>query len=1074
MPETGAIAIVGAGCRYPDAADPDRLWEMVLARRRPFRPIPRVRLDINDYLGPGPGEDGGADPDSTYTRLAAVLEGWRFARTRYRIPGATYRVTDTTHWLALDVAAQTLTSAGFPGAAGLDRDRVAVVIGNTLAGEFSRAVLMRLRWPYARRTLSQAMVSEGLDPAVAAGLLTSFERSYKASFPEPTDESLSGSLANVIAGRICNYFDLHGGGYTVDGACASSLLAIITACHTLLHGDVDLVLAGGIDLSLDPLELVGFARLGAISSGEMRVYDAEPTGFVPGEGCGMVALMRERDAAAAGLTPWAVIRGWGVSSDGRGGLTRPELGGQLLALRRAYRQAGFGPETVALFEGHGTGTAVGDRVEIEALIQAHDGQPRAIPAALGSIKANIGHTKAAAGVAGLIKATLALRHQVIPPTTGCAHPHELLTMPASPLQVTGVRPWPDAPLRAGVSAMGFGGINTHVVLEADPPRRRRALTAREQVLSAPSLSHEVFACGAASVRQLAATLTRIAEVAPAMSFADHADLAAALANGDTSRRLHPYRLAMVARDPSQLARRAQQALGLIAGLERAREGSLVTGTGVFAGRGESGGVGLLFPGQGAPVPARPGALGQVFPRASKYFTDPGPTEDGADTTHAQPAILRTSLAGLRWLERLGVRPNAAVGHSMGEITALCWAGALTEASALELVTARGRIMSELGAPETGMVSVSARPAVVTDLIAGTDLVIAADNGTAQVVAGSFADLDTVAARARQRGLATHRLPVSHAFHSPAIAAVRPVLGARLADLPVDRLAKTVYSTVYGRRLTRDDDLRRMLVEQLTAPVLFRQAAIDLAAECGVLVEVGPGHGLAALAADITAVPAVATDVGADSAESACMTAAALFAAGAVRGLTPLFAHQFRRSFDLWHDFEFLANPCEKAPVATGGIAALPHRPDTGRDERPDITQPTDRPVDVAGRVRSLIADALELPPAEIRETDRLLSDLHLNSLLVGQLAARAALECGRVVPAAPLSLADASVADIAAVVEALPLAGEQDPIGVAPGVADWHHVLVAETGPSDLALREAQAYPRCWRVEGASSSASTR
>ena len=486
MSETPAIAIVGAGCRYPDAADPDRLWEMVLARRRAFRPIPRARLDMSAYRGPGPGDSGRADPDSTYARLAAVLEGWRFDRARYRIPGATYRVADLTHWLALDVATQTFASAGFPDATGLDRDRVAVVIGNTLTGEFSRASSMRLRWPYARRTLAEAMAAEGLEPAVGDRLLARFERGYKAPFPEPTDESLSGGLANVIAGRICNYFGLHGGGYTVDGACASSLLAIITACQTLLHGDVDLVLAGGVDLSLDPMELVGFARLGAISGNGMRIYDAEPTGFVPGEGCGMVALMREPDASAAGLAPWAVIRGWGVSSDGHGGLTRPELDGQLLALRRAYRQAGFGPETVALFEGHGTGTAVGDQVEIEALIRAQNGQPRAVPAALGSIKANIGHTKAAAGVAGLIKAALALRRQVIPPTTGCTHPHQLLTKPGSPLRVTDAQPWPDGPLRAGVSAMGFGGINTHVILESDAPRRRRALTAQERAQHAPA------------------------------------------------------------------------------------------------------------------------------------------------------------------------------------------------------------------------------------------------------------------------------------------------------------------------------------------------------------------------------------------------------------------------------------------------------------------------------------------------------------------------------------------------------------------------------------------------------------
>lgn len=1090
MSDSPGIAIIGAGCCYPDAADPDRLWEMVLARRRPFRPIPRVRLDMDDYREPGSGEDSRVDPDTTYARLAAVLEGWHFDRARYRIPGATYRVTDQTHWLALDVAAQTFTSAGFPGAAGLDRDRVGVVIGNTLTGEFSRASSMRLRWPYVQRTLAEAMAAEGLDAAVGAKLLASFERSYKAPFAEPTDESLSGSLANVIAGRICNYFGLRGGGYTVDGACASSLLAIITACRTLQHGDVDLALAGGVDLSLDPFELVGFARLGAISSGDMRVYDAEPSGFVPGEGCGMVALMREPDAVGAGLTPWAVIRGCGLSSDGHGGLTRPEFAGQLLALRRAYRQAGFGPETVALFEGHGTGTAVGDPTEIEALIRAQDGQRRAIPAALGSIKANIGHTKAAAGVAGLIKATLALRHQVIPPTTGCAHPHELLIAPGSPLQITEARPWPNEPLRAGVSAMGFGGINTHVVLEANPPRRRHSLAARVRVVSAPPLSHQVFVCGADSAKQLGATLTRIADVAAAMSFADHADLAAALANTRASKQLYPYRLAMISRDPGELARRTRQALALLPRLECAREGSLLTGASVFAGRAESCSVGLLFPGQGAPAPAGPGTLGQIFPRASKYFTDPGPAQEGVDTARAQPAILRASLAGLRWLERLGVQAKAAVGHSLGEITALCWAGAFTEDSALEFVTARGRIMSDLGAPGTGMASLSAGPAPVAELIAGTGLVVAADNGIAQVVAGSLADLDIMVVRARRRGIAAHLLPVSHAFHSPAVAAARPALAARLAQLPVGSLAKTVYSTVYGRRLTSDDDLRQMLTEQLTAPVLFQHAAIDLARECAVLVEVGPGRGLAALAAGVTTVPAVALDVGADSAEGMCATAGALFAAGAVHGVLPLFAHQFRRPFDLWRDFEFLANPCENAPVTMRKAQSftdaprpddrppampetnVPARPDggpgTGPDESPQVTQGQGRPVDVDGQVRSLLADALELPMEEIRATDRLLSDLHLNSLLVGQLATRAAMECGRDVPAAPLSLADASVADLVTVVEALPLAGEQLRVTIPSGVSDWHYALVAETGSVDLAQPEAEVEARCWRVEGAS------
>ena len=376
--------------------------------------------------------------------------------------------------------------------------------------------------------------------------------------------------------------------------------------------------------------------------------------------------------------------------------------------------------------------------------------------------------------------------------------------------------------------MGFGGINTHVVLEANPARRRHSLSAQERVHSAKALSHEVFVCSAASVQQLAATLTRITDVAAAMSFADHADLAASLANEYVAKKPHPYRIAIVSREPRELASRAQQALAMIPRLEHHQESSLITGAGVFVGRPEAGGVGLLFPGQGAPVPVTPGILGQVYPRASRYFNGSGATTDGIDTAHAQPAILRASLAGVRWLERLGVQPRAAVGHSMGEISALCWAGVSSEASALEFTTARGRIMSELGVRGTGMVSVNAPLTDAAELIAGTDLVIAAQNGTAQVVAGSLADLDIVAVRARRRGIAAHRLPVSHAFHSSAVVPARPALAARLTQLSVGRLARTVYSTVYGRRLTSSDDLRQMLTVTRPLPVLFQQAAIWLA------------------------------------------------------------------------------------------------------------------------------------------------------------------------------------------------------------------------------------------------------
>jgi len=503
------IALVGMACRYPDARTPAELWENVLARRRAFRRMPAERLRLEDYL-PAPA---GAAPaaDSIYCRQAAVLEGWEFDRVRFRVAGGTFRAADLTHWLALEVAADALADAG----AGFEppRDTTGVLVGNSLTGEFSRAQLVRLRWPYVRRQVAAALAVEGWEAAAALGLLARLETAFKAPFPEPSEETLAGGLSNTIAGRIANHFDLHGGGYTVDGACASSLLAVAQACSALAAGDLDVALAGGVDLSLDPFELVGFARNGALASGEMRVFDRRSAGFLPGEGCGFVVLMRERDARASGRRIHAVLRGWGISSDGHGGISRPEAHGQQLALGRAYRRAGFGIETVAYFEAHGTGTAVGDATEVAALAGAlcAAGAPGGeAPAAIGSLKANLGHTKAAAGVAGLIKAALAVEAQLLPPTTGCEEPQAALTAPGSPLRVlVQGEPWPAGrPLRAGVSAMGFGGINAHLALEgalegaagAEARRagaaRRRGLSARERALLASPQDCELLVLAA--------------------------------------------------------------------------------------------------------------------------------------------------------------------------------------------------------------------------------------------------------------------------------------------------------------------------------------------------------------------------------------------------------------------------------------------------------------------------------------------------------------------------------------------------------------------------------------------------
>ncbi|HET8798668.1 MAG TPA: polyketide synthase, partial [Thermoanaerobaculia bacterium] len=401
---SGAIAIVGAACRYPDAASPQELWRNVLAQRQAFRRMPAERLPLEDYWSPDPSA-----PDRTYSQNAAVITNWAFDRAKYRVSRSTFESADLAHWLALEIADRALEDAGFAP----PQERTGVIVGNTLTGDSSRAGSLRLRWPYVRR----AAIAAGID----GEMLEKLEREFNAPFAPIGEDSLAGGLSNTIAGRICNYFGFNGGGYTVDGACSSSLLSIIHACNALLSGDLDVALAGGVDLSLDPFELVGFAKCTALAKERMWVYDRKSNGFLPGEGCGFVVLMRYEDAVAQGRTIHARLRGWGMSSDGYGGMTRPEASGQRLALQRAYAKAGFPIDTVTLFEGHGTGTPIGDPIELETVTSLlGDGNDH--PRFIGSIKANVGHTKAAAGIAGLLKSMMAVREGIVPPITGCTEP----------------------------------------------------------------------------------------------------------------------------------------------------------------------------------------------------------------------------------------------------------------------------------------------------------------------------------------------------------------------------------------------------------------------------------------------------------------------------------------------------------------------------------------------------------------------------------------------------------------------------------------------------------------------------
>jgi enediyne polyketide synthase len=1002
-------------CQYPDAATPHELWENVLSQRRAFRRMPAERLNLDDYWSPDRSV-----PDRTYAQQAALIEGYDFDRVHFRVVGSTFRSADLVHWLALDVANQALIDAGFPDGTGLPRSTTGVLLGNTLTGEFSRANVMRLRWPYVQRVIDAALREEGWTAEQRQSLYARLEQLYKAPFPPIGEESLSGGLSNTIAGRICNYFDLHGGGYTIDGACSSSLLAISSACSALVAGDLDVALAGGVDLSLDPFELIGFAKTGALANDMMRVYDAQSAGFWPGEGCGVVVLMREADAIAQQRRIYALIRGWGISSDGNGGITRPEADGQVLAIRRAYSRAQIGIHTVAYFEGHGTGTAVGDATELRALNQARrEADPDHHRAFIGSIKANIGHTKAAAGVAGLIKAAMALYTQIIPPTVGCQVPHAELTGDASTLQIsTGGQLWPeDQPLRAGVSSMGFGGINTHLVLEGSAIERRTTLTPTEHMALMTAQDAELFVFSASDHQSLLQQVERVLQRAPSISYAELVDLAAELAR---SLRLGLLRAAVIAASPAELTAR----------LETLKD--WLTAHLTSAGDAESNvwldaparppRIGFLFPGQGSPSYLDGGAFRRRFAAVDPLYANlPQQSGDAVNTAIAQPAIVRSSLAGLRVLHQLDITAQVAVGHSLGELTALYWAGVLDAPALLRVATVRGQAMAELGAPTGAMASLGAGRHAVNALIGNAPVVIAGLNSPTQtVIAGDAQAVMSVVERARAQQVRATLLPVSHAFHSPLVEAAATPLAAHLATERFQSPQRTVVSTVTGTVIDNQTDLRDLLYQQVTHPVRFMEASTAASALCDLLIEVGPGQVLSHLVGDFLQVPALPLDAGGPSLRGLLTVVGAAFVKGAPVRVRELFADRLVRPFDLDQQPRFFVNPCELAPRMD---ETLPPLPLVATEQAP--IEPTSVPtetttgsstLDVLSR---LIAQRAELPPEAIRHEHHLLNDLHLNSISASQIVVEAARALGFQPPVAPTDYANATVGQVAEALDEL-------------------------------------------------------
>jgi enediyne polyketide synthase len=999
----GGVAVLALACRFPDADSPEALWRNAIDGRRSFRPIPTERLDLAAYA---PGMVGPADDAPPV--LAGLLTDWKFDRARFRIPIATHDVTDPVHWLALETVADAVERIG--GVDALPKDRTAVIFGNTLTGEISRSAVLRLRLPYLRRRLIEAAAVTGAGAAASAALVDAFTTRLAADFPDPNEESLAGGLANTIAGRIANYFDLHGGAWTVDGACASSLLAVSDACGRIASGEIDAAIVGGVDMSLDPFELVGFARAGALARGEMRVFDRRAEGFWPGEGCGAAVLASGSLAARLGAAPAVWLTGWGVSTDGAGGLTRPTEAGQRRALDRAWARSGASPAQAGYLEAHGTGTAVGDPTEIRALAGIVGSVSRPIP--VGSIKANIGHTKAAAGMAGMIRAAMALTEGAIPPHVGCDEPHGVFAETGHRLAPARAAEWEGQRL-AGVSGFGFGGVNAHLVLRGTLPARVR--TSRPAPLRPQDA--ELFLFAADDAAGLDAVLAEVEARAAGLSLTELAEAAAACAKAADPRGL--WRVALVASRAGELA----------ASLAETR--AAVT-AGRIAPSGAPPRLGFLFPGQAAPVRPGGGAWRRRFPEACIGVDAFAVHSDGSGTAAAQPAIIAASMLAMELARRAGLKAEVALGHSLGEIAALAWGGALSPEEAVGLATERGAIMAREGAPDGGMARVPLAAPDAAMRGAAFGLVLACENGPDETVLAG--PLTGVAALVTTTPGAS-RLEVSHAFHSPAMGAATASFSTALAKRPPRMLARDgMISTVTGAPVPRRTDPVALLVRQIEAPVRFSQALA--AADCDLFLELGPGAGLTRLA-QAAGRAALSVDAGAEKLRPLLDVLAELWRRGVDVETGWLYADRPLRSFDFSHVPKYISNPCGR-PTTDALLPAPAPRPPSA----PSMAVMSETGEAALAAVRRITAREVGLPPEAISTEARLLDDLHLNSLSAARIVNAAAAAIGAAPPQAATDLANATLAEIAEHLEELRTLGltgapEDRLEGVAPWLAEF-------------------------------------
>jgi malonyl CoA-acyl carrier protein transacylase len=892
-----AVAIVGVGAIMPDAFSAEAFWQNILNKRYSITETPAERWRISDYYDPDPRV-----PDKTYSKIGGWVRGFNFDWKRFKMPPKVAAAMDEGQQWGLTVAADVLAAYGYPQRP-LNTERTATIIGTAMGGELTFITTERIAFPEFARALTAVPEFAGLPVPTREAILSGWHGHIDEQFPRITEDSMPGELPNIISGRIANVLNLRGPNFITDAACASSFAAVEAAIEMLTEQKVDAVIAGGVDRNMGINSFVKFCKIGALSATGTRPFGDGADGFVMGEGTGLFLLKRLEDAERNGDTIYAVIRGVGGASDGKGkGITAPNPIGQRLAVERAWEAAGLDPATATLVEAHGTSTRVGDVVEAESLAATFGSAPRG-SIGLGSVKSNIGHLKAGAGAAGLLKATMSLYHKVLPPTLNANPPNPNIDFGQTPFYLLHEpRQWEKTngtPRRCGVSAYGFGGTNFHVVLEEHVPgmlaREKRVFTSvdidstqrrggaeAQESLQSPvsSLSPHPFrgilALGAKTPRELKEKLDQTLNRAetgwmPPFELPNAADVQA------------NERLAIDFGDHVELLDRLQKAQKVM-GFDSPQAWKAMEAQGIFRGAGRpKGKIAFLFPGQGSQyvnmgrelVELSP-IVKAVFdeadtvmtpilgrPLTSYLFVDPNDsaacnqaTFDLMQTEITQPAMLTMDIALYRLLQSYGFRADLVMGHSLGEYTALIATGIMSFAHGLEAAAARGQEMASVKMDDNGkMAAVLAPIDVVEATLAKVDGYVVPANINSQsqcVIGGASAAVETAVTLFEEAGYRAMLLPVSHAFHTRIIAhasePLRQVLDRLDIRPPQIPLVANVTGDLYPTDVTEIKDLLKL---QIASPVQWVKGLETLYAQ-GVrtFVEVGPKRALRGFANDV--------------------------------------------------------------------------------------------------------------------------------------------------------------------------------------------------------------------------------